>query len=435
MDLEFDPRLFDALEGEGRNREFNVFRKAYVERKPFYEKALLQIMQDLKEIKRRHAKEAKLRIAYIDGRIKDAGSTIRKAYKKGIPAEKVFDEIEDILGIRVVLNNLKDVQALVEEIQSLADISVLEQEEHKDEQGYRALHLKATCSLDYEGQIHKIIFEIQIRSILQDAWAMLMHHDEYKNKADLPRLAKSISRHMSHLLGALDHIADDFRDELETKVDAPNDLSDSAALDKEGIAFLFFELFGKNPEEYDIQYLKKRAEGLEIGSVGTARKGLTEEVFENLRKINKKYFPLDASNNDLFEYGLIYAILGKRAYSIFGKKASAELDEIKARNRAEILSSMPETFEEFLEMIEYEGIPWDVTKELGGLEGCAFCGTGVLDPEEAADGILSYYGYPETDINLEEIFRDSDDIDAPEVGGFNRPDLCSWCDHILSKDD
>jgi len=434
MNLEFDPARFFA-ELDGKNREFGAFRRAYAEREQLYKKALSEIKKELEEIKRRLSREARLRIAYIDGRIKKVHSIIRKACDKGIPAQNVFDEIPDILGIRIVVNNLRDIEPLTAEMQAVPGLSLLESEEHSDEIGYRALHFKASYLIKGEGAKEPVIFEIQIRTVLQDAWAILTHRDVYKNKSDLPRLAASLSENMSRILSAFDRMADDFRRELEAIVEPPNDLSSDAPLDKEGISFLYYEQFGEKASEYEIQHLQKVTEEYKVETIGHARKGLNQKVFGQLRKTHKKYFRMDASNVDLFEYGIIYAMEGKRAYNRYRKKLADERAEIDSTARAEALSSMPKTFEEFLDLIEAEGIPWESIRELGGVGDCAMCGSEILDPEAAADGVLDYYDYPETDVDLEKIFRESGDIDAPEVGDFNHSGLCPGCGNMWSKND
>lgn len=79
-----------------KKRKYNILRKSFDKRKKLYEEALEKAITIIAQIKSHHKKDAKLRIAYISGRVKTIHSIIRKAIKKNISVRKVFIEIEDI---------------------------------------------------------------------------------------------------------------------------------------------------------------------------------------------------------------------------------------------------------------------------------------------------------------------------------------------------
>lgn len=423
--------VLDLLQSE--QREYSLFRKTYSKNKRLYDIVLRAIRERFAKIQKRQSTESKIRIVRIEGRIKSRHSIIRKAIERGISVENIFDSICDIIGIRVVVNNLKDIEPLKVEIENIPEFSIKKVKEHPDEAGYRAVHLDVVYCFDMgSGEKKNFLCEIQIRTLFQDAWAVLSHHDVYKNKAELPKLAESISQNLSRLLLVLDKIADDFRTEIETMVQPPNDLSDNAPLDREGIAFLYYEIFGEKPEEYEVHHLTKMAEEYGLRDVGSARKGINKVVLNKLRRIHNKRFDTPAFNNlELFSYGLLFSKEGKVAYKEYRDKIESDWIEVEAIARREVLSAMPDTFEEFVDLVASDEVPWDAIKELGGGSTCGKCGCDVFDSYDAAEGVLDYYDNPDTDIDLAALLEEAagNDIQSSDDG------FCPYCAHQLAKDD
>jgi putative GTP pyrophosphokinase len=417
--------------------EYGVFRKAYNERKPNYEKAVTEASKAIAEIKHKHQKKATLRIAYIDGRVKTPTSIIKKACEKDIPAKDVFDKMDDIAGLRVVVNNIKDVEPLIEELKAHPKFRIVEREEHTGTDPYRAVHLKAIYRLSDDPPESDVTCEIQIRTLLQDGWAILSHHDLYKNQAELPELAKPISEHLSDSLQTLDRLANDLREHLEEKVEPPNDLTDEALLDKQGIAFLYYELLGENPQEYEVEFLLKKAAEYGLKTIGEARRGLSEEVINHLKGIHDSRFPMLSPGRDLLEFGMLFSAEGPLAFQEYKRHVEADWDEIESFGRTEALSGMPETFDEFVEMAERGDVPWEAMKELGGLRECTRCGAEIFVLDSAAEGVLDHYGFPDTEVDLENLlFHASNNYECPfELEDVDFSGVCSWCGHMMSKDD
>ena len=96
---------------------------------------------------------------------------------------------------------------------------------------------------------------------------------------------------------------------------------------------------------------------------------------------------------------------------------------------------MPETLEEFAEMLEAGSVPVWALKELGGIQSCYRCGTDILRPEQAAEAVLDYYGNPDTELDLKSLFEQVDSVDVPEVESVDYSGVCQYCGHQMSKDD
>jgi len=96
---------------------------------------------------------------------------------------------------------------------------------------------------------------------------------------------------------------------------------------------------------------------------------------------------------------------------------------------------MPDTLEEFAEMLETGSVPVGALKELGGIQSCYRCGTDILRPKQAAEAVLDYYGNPDAEFDLESLFEQADGIDVPEVESVDYSGVCQYCGHQMSKDD
>ncbi|MEK7290846.1 MAG: hypothetical protein AAB013_02925 [Planctomycetota bacterium] len=140
-------------------------------------------------------------------RIKPFDSFVEKIRRKD--AKEPFQEIMDVVGLRIVClfhSNVKDIGTIVEK-----NFEVIEKDDKIDDVdvnifGYMSLHYKAKLkdvSSDYK-DIKGIPFEIQIRTIAQDAWASISHYLDYKNESAIPIHLKRDF----HALSGLFYVAD-----------------------------------------------------------------------------------------------------------------------------------------------------------------------------------------------------------------------------------
>jgi len=125
----------------------------------------------------------------------------------------IKDHITDIVGLRVVclyMDDIKEIQNLIEnnfkEIEITDKISQLDST--ADKFGYKGLHLDlmindTRSSLPEYSKFKDVKFELQIRTIIQDAWSVLDHKIKYK-KSIPNELKRRINR-----LSALFEVADE----------------------------------------------------------------------------------------------------------------------------------------------------------------------------------------------------------------------------------
>jgi len=118
-----------------------------------------------------------------------------------------FALLNDILGLRIVLPFLEDVQEVQQLITQNFDIIEIEYKGAKNsfrEFSYDSIHILADISGQHSGDTipyMRKVCEIQIRTILQDAWAEVEHELIYKSDSKLPN--DSIKRKMASLNASL----------------------------------------------------------------------------------------------------------------------------------------------------------------------------------------------------------------------------------------
>jgi ppGpp synthetase/RelA/SpoT-type nucleotidyltranferase len=145
---------------------------------------------------------------------------------EGQQSKKPFDEIHDIVGLRVTCLFLSDIDRIGEVIR---ESFLVVTEDNKIEGtevssfGYMSVHFIAMMKKEYSGprydQIANMPFEIQVRTIAMDAWANVSHYLDYKSEADVP----SDLRRDFYALSGLFYVADKhfemfFRSRDESKV-------------------------------------------------------------------------------------------------------------------------------------------------------------------------------------------------------------------------
>jgi len=166
--------------------------------------------------------ERKIVVHQISGRTKDFESLSSKIdYKEGKYSS--LYEITDIVGLRIISYLESDIDKIAEVITSEFLIDSINSSDKRIQEvssfGYKSLHLVASLNnqitnlaeyADYAG----IKFEVQIRSILQHAWAEIEHDLGYKNKSAVPDQYKRSFNRLAALLETADIEFDRLKKEL-----------------------------------------------------------------------------------------------------------------------------------------------------------------------------------------------------------------------------
>lgn len=165
---------------------YNEFLLLYKANKSSLAEAQKELNKRLKNLIQ-PLKDSGYRVRHIEQRIKDAPSLYKKVVEDKIPFKKVFElgEVRDIIGGRIVCHNLVDLKTVAIAVkQRRTHFTALHPKgddqkwwiEKPSDTGYRGAHI----DVEYEHKGTKYQAEIQILTILQDAWARFSHTDIYK---------------------------------------------------------------------------------------------------------------------------------------------------------------------------------------------------------------------------------------------------------------
>lgn len=146
----------------------------------------------------------------IESRAKSQKS-LRNKLESGIVNPKYLGDVQDLSGVRIIAYVNEDISKIEELISKNFDIKVLEVESKlgTDKVGYRSHHWKVSLSslrlsLPEYIKFGGLYAELQVRTILQHAWAQIGHNQVYKPNVLLP---DKIKRDFTLLSGLLE-IAD-----------------------------------------------------------------------------------------------------------------------------------------------------------------------------------------------------------------------------------
>lgn len=173
----------------------------YSDNLPRFREVEAQVRDSIK----RTLSDAGLLIAAVESRVKSYDSLAGKLELKGHKYRSLAD-LTDILGLRVITFYIDDVDKVASAVERLFTIdwenSVDKRKIHEiDSFGYLSLHY--ICSVpDFPYR-----FEIQMRTLLQHAWANMDHDTGYKSGVEIP---KRYMRNMSRLAGMLELVDDEF---------------------------------------------------------------------------------------------------------------------------------------------------------------------------------------------------------------------------------
>jgi putative GTP pyrophosphokinase len=165
--------------------------KKYSELKVPYEELVDEVLYTLRKM----LKASNVKVHSLDsreGKIKNFESFFGKIIRKDILFNP-FDLIEDIAGVRIICLYRKDLYKIESMIAQEFEIVKIDTSRTRAEApfGYASDHYIVKLSKNCKGprydNIKDLKCEIQVRTILMDAWATVSHHLDYKQEIDIPR--------------------------------------------------------------------------------------------------------------------------------------------------------------------------------------------------------------------------------------------------------
>jgi len=192
----------------------------YIQNKVIYEALCKRVESIIKEV----LDLEKINYHSVTGRAKSIESYKLKASKPKY--RDPYSEIMDMAGLRVITYTDSDAKRVFDVTKSTFELyPTLSSDKTKelgvDKVGYRSLDCIATLGkerlkLPENRLFRNLCFEIQIRTILQHAWAEFEHDRNYKFKGLLP---KDLRRRLLLIAGSLESIDREF-DNLSKEIDA-----------------------------------------------------------------------------------------------------------------------------------------------------------------------------------------------------------------------
>lgn len=206
----------------------------YQKRKPRYENLRTEAVSALEA----KLASAGIRTHAVVSRLKEYDSLMAKAERKeyGDPYDA-----PDLVGLRVVTLFRSDLRHVRDAIHDL--FTVLEEDDRVEGGdpaafGYMSVHYVATMKERYAGprydDIKGLQFEVQVRTIVMDAWDSVSHYLDYKGASSIPRELRRDFLALSGLFYVADqHFELFFSESLDAQQRASADVQDRPEEDVE----------------------------------------------------------------------------------------------------------------------------------------------------------------------------------------------------------
>jgi len=180
----------------------------FINIRPEYE----QLCTEVSYILNKRLNEEAIEISNITMRAKKLDSFIQKIQRKDY--NDPLTEITDFAGVRVVClyrDDVKKNEEIIDKEFKIIDKVDKYGEMGTDRFGYGAVHYIVKLGRKSSGarydDLKEIICEVQVRTVLQDAWAIIEHHLMYKQESDVPRV---LQRKLNSLAGLFETADDQF---------------------------------------------------------------------------------------------------------------------------------------------------------------------------------------------------------------------------------
>src|ERR1022692_15555 len=169
--------------------DYVEFNRIFESRKAGYERLAAEVDFILTD----KFKTLDIKIHSIRTRVKKKSSLLEKIERKDYADP--FEEIEDIVGSRIVclfMPDLVKIEKVIEEEFEVnrAENSVDGRDRDRAAFGYMSNHYICRLPRKHAGprydSVKEFKFEIQCRTILMDAWASVSHHLHYKGEVSIP---------------------------------------------------------------------------------------------------------------------------------------------------------------------------------------------------------------------------------------------------------
>ena len=183
--------------------------RAYFDKKDLFE----ALISEVAFILHKRMRDLKIEFAFVTSRVKKLDSFLGKIDRKKY--REPIEQTTDLAGVRIIYlyqQELPKIQQLISsnfDVKEVVDKTVAD----VDRFGYGAIHYIVTLSKSVSGtryeDLKNLPCEIQVRTVLQDAWAIFDHHLRYKHESEIP---PSLRRRIHSLSALLENADTQFND-------------------------------------------------------------------------------------------------------------------------------------------------------------------------------------------------------------------------------
>ncbi|MEY8462029.1 GTP pyrophosphokinase [Streptococcus merionis] len=184
-----------------------------------YIQAVGELKIKLRGIRKQYRKQNRHSpIEFVTGRVKSVESIQEKMALRGIKLENIAQEVQDIAGVRVMVQFVDDVAEVLELIHQRKDMRVVHERDYinyKKASGYRSYHVIVEYPVETIDGTQNILAEIQIRTLAMNFWATIEHSLNYKYKGEFPDEIKQRLEITARISNQLDEEMGKIRDDIQ----------------------------------------------------------------------------------------------------------------------------------------------------------------------------------------------------------------------------
>jgi len=182
--------------------------KKFLDARPEFE----QLCTEVEYILKKKVLSASIETSFLGSRAKTLNSFLEKLTRKNYTDP--FNQLDDLAGVRVVCLYNSDIPKVIEIIRNAFEI--VQEIDKRDELetnkfGYIGNHFIVRLGQNYSGarydDLSTLRCEIQVRTVVQDAWSIIQHHMVYKKESQVP---SNLIRKLNGLAGLFETVDDQF---------------------------------------------------------------------------------------------------------------------------------------------------------------------------------------------------------------------------------
>ncbi|MBA8759435.1 MULTISPECIES: GTP pyrophosphokinase [Staphylococcus] len=184
-----------------------------------YQQAIDELKVKLKGLRKQYeVAEYNSPIEFVTGRVKPITSIIDKANKRGIPFDRLREEMYDIAGLRMMCQFVDDIDIVVDLLRQRQDFKVIEERDYisnTKQSGYRSYHVIIEYPIETLDGSKSILAEIQIRTLAMNFWATIEHTLRYKYDGDYPPEIQTRLERAAEAAFLLDEEMSEIKEEIQ----------------------------------------------------------------------------------------------------------------------------------------------------------------------------------------------------------------------------